>query len=202
MVFRPHLARKRTPSTSPLRFIRRQHLSYIRLGNPKLSRNTGWRDASLEGCTNGIHLTARQRDFGDVHGSASDLILCGRAFDRQSGSDVEPMAYGSQVCFNAWRQSASPLDLFECCRMHQVQLAITQMFDGATQILGQDMPLRCAFGRRPSGYLALVAVVKHLGPCRSRTGQVSVVSRVASHNLIMSRSLIHRNDQRCDAIFV
>ena len=28
----PDLARKRTPSTSPLRFIRRQRLSYIRLG--------------------------------------------------------------------------------------------------------------------------------------------------------------------------
>jgi putative tryptophan/tyrosine transport system substrate-binding protein len=68
------LARKRTPSTSPLRFIRRQHLSYIRLGNPKLSRNTGWRDASLEGCTNSIHLTARQRDFGDVHGDHYDRL--------------------------------------------------------------------------------------------------------------------------------
>jgi hypothetical protein len=29
--------------------------------------------------------------------------------------------------------------------MHQVQLAATQMFDGATQIVGQDMPLRWSF---------------------------------------------------------
>ena len=30
--------------------------------------------------------------------------------------------------------------------MHQVQLAVTQMFDGVTQVLWEDMPLRCGFG--------------------------------------------------------
>jgi hypothetical protein len=88
MVFRPISREGELRSTSPLRFMRRQHLSYIRLGNPKLSRNTGWRDASLEGCTNSTHLTARQRDFADVHGSSLGVVLCGRPFHRQVRSDV------------------------------------------------------------------------------------------------------------------
>jgi len=50
------------------------------LGNPELSRNPGWRDASLEGGANSIHLTTRQRDFGGVRGSSSGLVLCGRPF--------------------------------------------------------------------------------------------------------------------------
>ena len=32
--------------------------------------------------------------------------------------------------------------------MHQVQLAITQMFDGVTQVLGEDIPLRRGLGCR------------------------------------------------------
>jgi hypothetical protein len=35
--------------------------------------------------------------------------------------------------------------------VHQVQLAITQMFDGITQVLGEDMPLRRVFGLRLCG---------------------------------------------------
>jgi hypothetical protein len=32
--------------------------------------------------------------------------------------------------------------------MHQVQLAVTQMFDGVTEVLGEDVPLRCGFDLR------------------------------------------------------
>ena len=32
--------------------------------------------------------------------------------------------------------------------MHQVQLAVTQMFDGVTEVLGEDIPLRCRFRLR------------------------------------------------------
>ena len=38
--------------------------------------------------------------------------------------------------------------VFKCCRMHQVQLAVIQMFDGATEVLGEDIPSRFAFGCR------------------------------------------------------
>ena len=74
-----------------LRLVGCQRLPDVRLGNPKLSRNPRGRDASLECCTNGIHLTTCQRDFGDVYGSSLGLVLCGRPFHRQVRSDVEPM---------------------------------------------------------------------------------------------------------------
>ena len=53
--------------------------------------------------------------------------------------------------------------------MHQVQLAVTQMFDGVTQVLGEDIPLRRGFGcrRRRQGDAEAVAVGNRSGAVRS-----------------------------------
>jgi hypothetical protein len=64
-----------------LRWISRQRLSHIRLGYPELSGNSRWRDASLEGGANCVHLPTRQRDFGDVH--FSSFVGRTRPFRRQ-----------------------------------------------------------------------------------------------------------------------
>ena len=66
---------------SPLRVIGRQRLPNIRLGNPKLSCNSRWRDASLECGANCIYLTLGQRDFGNV--PLSFFIGQSRPFRRQ-----------------------------------------------------------------------------------------------------------------------
>jgi hypothetical protein len=42
----------------------------------------------------------------------------------------------------AWRQSAAPLHFLEDCRVEKVQLVVTQMLDGFTQVLRQHMSLR------------------------------------------------------------
>ena len=63
MCFRRHI-------DSPLPFIGRQRLPYIRLGNPELSGNPRRRDARLEGGTNGIQLTT-------IHGTSA-VSACGR----------------------------------------------------------------------------------------------------------------------------
>ena len=49
----------------------------------------------------------------------------------------------AEFCLNARREPASPFHLLKCCRVKQVQFAVTQVLDGSTQVLRQNMPLRC-----------------------------------------------------------
>ena len=51
-----------------------------------------------------------------------------------------------QIRPNTRQGSASPFHFVKCCRVEQIQFFITQVFDGFTQVLGQDMPLRYGFG--------------------------------------------------------
>ena len=47
---------------------------------------------------------------------------------------------------NTRQEFASPFHLLKCCRVEQVQFFITQVFDGLTQVLWQDVPLRSGLG--------------------------------------------------------
>jgi hypothetical protein len=134
------LAAQRLRSSSPRR-IARQRLSHIRLRNAELSSNPRRRDARPESSANGIHLTKRQWDFGDVH--FSSFIGRRRRFGRQLG--WTPRRW-SQVRFNIPRESASSLCLIEYYLNKLVQFAVTQMLDGMTQVLGQNVPLRGRIG--------------------------------------------------------
>jgi hypothetical protein len=48
------------PFSSPRRFITRQRLSHIRLGNPELSTNPRWSDTSFEGSADRVQIPLRQ----------------------------------------------------------------------------------------------------------------------------------------------
>jgi len=52
---------------------------------------------------------------------------------------------------NTRREFASPFHLLKCCGVEQIQFFIIQVFDGITQVFGQDMPLRSGQGCRRCG---------------------------------------------------
>jgi hypothetical protein len=164
--------------------MRRRRLPHIRLGNPELSGNQRRRDASLEGCANGVHLATGQRNFAEVH--LFSIIRSRHPFRRQVGCRPRRRR---KICTNARRQSASAFRLVERHFKKLVQFSVTQLFDGVRQVLWQDMSGRSG-GSYPSRRRERLC-----GIWRSISGRVGreqvgccLLGGIASHGAIMTRS--------------
>jgi hypothetical protein len=103
---------------------------------------------------------------------------------------------GGYVSLNALWRSTSALYLFNCCRMHQVQFAITQMSDSGIQVFGQDIPLRRAFGCRLGGRQHR-SIPDRLS--RLKVGRISVSG--ATHGAIMPPTIWVCNQHQAPCAF-
>ena len=153
---------------SRLRLVGCQLLPHVRLGNPELSRNPRWRDARRRE----QHLPDRASTKlwrGPLFLDERDLA----ADDRSSPSwlNAETMAFQqSTAVFLAVLPHRMSLQMARLVLCHS---DVRRRY--ANSWAGYAVAVR--FRASPSGYLVLVAAVKHLGPCRSGTARASTAQR-------------------------
>lgn len=111
------------------------------------------------------------------------LIARRQPFHRQ----VREMMRGLlRNCPSNRREYSSSFHFLKCCCVEQIQFFITQVFDGLSQVLGQDMPLRRGFGRRFRGRFSPWRR-RSISDCNSREEVWrNLLTTVASHGMIMA----------------